>query len=198
MWIMMTCGRAHSGVSSTIQVGSAAGRAQREQTHLDGGKDDAAVGVLELRDDALADVLRLLLVLGLVLGDGTQNRYSAPLGALTEGDEEPRDDLRVEDEDGRVLGRLLDLGEGDDGVGDNLRAGRESQLLRADGDAVREGERRRTMGLLSVTISWSISMKPLSMARLGFMSYSFMTPSAAVLRTYGFSSRRHLRSGSAM
>jgi hypothetical protein len=54
------------------------------------------------------------------------------------------------------------------------------------------------MGFGSVTISCNSVMNPLSTARLGLMSYSLTTPMAAVLRTYGLSSLRHLRRGSQM
>lgn len=46
--------------------------------------------MLELRDHALADVLGLLLILGLVLGHGVQDGYPSPLGTLSERYEQPR------------------------------------------------------------------------------------------------------------
>ena len=52
------------------------------------------------------------------------------------------------------------------------------------------------MGLLSETMSCSWSKKPFSRTSSGLRSYSLATHSAAVLRTYGFSSRRHFCSGS--
>lgn len=76
--------------------------------------------MLELRDDPLADVLGFLLVLGLVPCNGPEDCYPTPLCAFAERDQEPRESLRVEGEDGFILGRLLDFSEGRDGVRDNL------------------------------------------------------------------------------
>lgn len=56
-------------------------------THLDGCKDDAAIDMLELRNDTLADVLALLLVLSDVSRESVQDGYSAPLRAFIQGDE---------------------------------------------------------------------------------------------------------------
>lgn len=53
-----------------------------------------------------------------------------------------------------------------------------------------------TIGLLSETISCSCSKNPLSITSSGRRSYSFATHKAAVLRTYGFSSRIHFCRGS--
>jgi hypothetical protein len=76
--------------------------------------------MLELRDYALANVLRLLLVLRLVSRHCSQNRYPAPFCALAEGDEEAGEGLGVEREDTLVVYGLLNLSESDNGVGNDL------------------------------------------------------------------------------
>mmetsp|Transcript_15297 Transcript_15297/g.49943 ORF Transcript_15297/g.49943 Transcript_15297/m.49943 type:complete len:257 (-) Transcript_15297:356-1126(-) len=53
-----------------------------------------------------------------------------------------------------------------------------------------------TIGLESPSRSYTISRKPWSSTSSPLMSYSLATHTAAVLRTYGSSSFRHLRSGS--
>lgn len=55
-----------------------------------------------------------------------------------------------------------------------------------------------TIGLESPIISCKISRKPFSMQTLGLRSKNLATQMAAVLRTYGDSSRSVLRSGSSM
>lgn len=53
------------------------------------------------------------------------------------------------------------------------------------------------MGLPSPTRSLKLSIKPYSTHSSGLRSNTLATHNAAVLRTYGFSSRRHLDKGDA-
>lgn len=76
--------------------------------------------MLELRNHSFANMLRLLFVLCLVPRNSSENRDSAPLGAFAERDQQSREGLRVEDEDGLVFGGLLDLRQRSDSVRDNL------------------------------------------------------------------------------
>jgi len=89
-------------------------------THLDGSEDDGGIGVLELGQDALDDLLGLLGIRRPVLGDRAEDRYSSPLGALAERDEQLAERRRVDDEDVVRLGRLVNLRQRRDRVGDDL------------------------------------------------------------------------------
>lgn len=92
------------------------------ETHLDRSEHDAAIRMLKLWYDSLANMLSLLLVLRRVLCDGPEDRNPAPLGALAKGNEEAREGRRVELEDALVFGRFLDLSQCEDRVGDDLWA----------------------------------------------------------------------------
>lgn len=76
--------------------------------------------MLELRNHPFADMLRLLFVLCLVPRNSSEDRDPAPFCAFTESDQQSREGLRVEDEDGLVFGGLLDFRQRCDSVGDNL------------------------------------------------------------------------------
>lgn len=88
--------------------------------HFDGSQDDGGVRVLELRQDALNDLLGLLRVRRPVLGDGAEDRYSTPLGALAERNQQLAQRRRVDDEDVVRLGRLVNLRQRRDRVGNDL------------------------------------------------------------------------------
>ena len=116
---------------------------------LDCAEDDRAVGVLELRHDALTDMLGLALVCGAVFGECVEDRDAPPLGALVERDEQLGEQLRVEHEDaGRVasarLARsLLDVRECGDRVCDDHWVAVRHHVL----DAVDEAPLVRELGL---------------------------------------------------
>jgi hypothetical protein len=63
-------------------------RKPKGRINLDCGQNDAPVSMLELRDDSLADVFALLLVLGRIPRQCVQNGDAAPFRTFVESDEQ--------------------------------------------------------------------------------------------------------------